>query len=131
VASISDSDQSGAAADNVVTRYPFPFWLAVIGLTGTSLVSADGELLSGDIILTPSAPVYVPGWAVLEGSAVLTIFNGVAAPLVIVCTDAVTPGFTYMITQRLNTPDINNPAPVTGVTVPHTLGVSVDISQLL
>jgi hypothetical protein len=129
VTAVSDSDQS-VAADAVVTRSPFPFWLAVIELTGESLVADDGSLLDGFIALTPSEPVYVPGWEVAEGSATLTVTAGVAAPVTLVCTDAVTPGFTYTITQRLNIPDVLNPDPVT-VSIPHTLGTSVDISQLL
>jgi hypothetical protein len=127
---ISDSD-AGTAADAVVTRVPFPFWLGVITVTGESLVGTGGELLDGDIILTPSEPAYIPGWAVLEGSTVLTVTNGTAVPVTVVCTDAVSPSFTYTITQRLNTPDILNPVPVTGVSVPHTLGPVVDISALL
>ncbi len=127
---ISDSDAC-TAADGVVTHPPFPFWLGVIVLTAGSVIGSGGELLDGDIILTPSVPVYIPGWAVLEGSTVLTVANGAAAPQVIVCTDAAPTGFTYTIAQRLNTPDILNPPPVTGVSVPHTLGATVDISALL
>lgn len=128
---VADADASGPAAEGVVTRPPFPFWLAVITLTGEAVAAADGTLLDGIFILTPSAPVYIPGWTVLEGSATLTVTDGVAAPVTIVCTDAVTPGFTYTITQRLNTPDILNPVPLTSVSVPHALGSSVDISALL
>jgi hypothetical protein len=131
VTSVSDSDASNAALDGVVTKLPFPFWLAVIEVTGDTLTAADGTLLNGVIILTPSAPVYVPGWAVLEGSATLTVTDGVASPTTVVCTDAVTPAFTYTITQRLDIPDITGPVPVAGVSVPHTLGATVDISALL
>jgi hypothetical protein len=130
VTTVSDSDLS-TCADNVVTRSPFPFWLAVIQLTGTDIAADDGTLLDGAFILTPSEPVFIPGWTVLEGSATLTVTNGVAAPVYIVCTDAVSPGFTYTVTSRLSTPDAVGPVPVTGVAVPHTLGASVDISALL
>lgn len=130
---ITDSDASNPAVESVVTRGLFPFWLAVIELTGNALAGLDGEALNGVIILTPSAPQYIPGWAVLEGSASLPVVNGVAAPLLIPCTDCVSPSFTYTITQRLNTPDgmAGNPAPITGVSIPHSLGASVDISALL
>jgi hypothetical protein len=131
VTSVSDSDASNAALDGVITKLPFPFWLAVIEVTGDTLTAADGTLLNGVIILTPSAPVYVPGWAVLEGSATLTVTDGVASPTTVVCTDTVTPAFTYTITQRLDIPDITGPVPVAGVSVPHTLGATVDISALL
>lgn len=128
---ITDSD-AATSADSEVSHPPFPFWLPVITVTGQDLVAMDGTPLNGAIIFTPSAPVYVAGWAVLEGSAVMTVVAGVAqAPLVIPCTDAVTPAFTYTLTQRLATPDALGPAPILGVAVPHSLGASVDISQLL
>lgn len=127
---ITDGDAS-TGLDGEVHRAPYPFWLAVITLTGLDVLQSDGSLLNGIFILTPSAPAYVPGWAVIEGSATLTVINGVAVPIVIPCTDCVTPGFTYTISQRLQTVDGPGPAPITGVTVPHTLGSTVDISALL
>jgi hypothetical protein len=126
---VSDSDAS-VATDSVVTHPPYPFWLAVITVTGVDVLQADGTLLNGIFILTPSIPLYVPG-AVIEGSATLTVTAGVATPIVIPCTDSVTPGFTYTITQRLATADNSALAPITGVLVPRTLGASVDISALL
>lgn len=128
---ITDSDSS-TALDAEVYHPPYPFWLAVISLTAQSVLASDGTPLTGTFILTPSQPTYVPGWAVIEGSANLYVKNGVAtAPVTVVCTDAVTPGFTYTITQRLVIPDFTGPSPITGVVIPHTLGVTVDISALL
>jgi hypothetical protein len=130
VTAIADSDAS-SSADAVASWPPFPFWLGVVTLTGTGLYALDGSPLSGAIILTPSAPQYIPGWEVLEGSATLTVVAGQAeAPIVVPCTDSVSPSFTYTISQRLSIPD-NNPPPVTGVTIPRSLGRVVDISALL
>jgi hypothetical protein len=130
VTTITDSDAS-TAADLEVSRSPFPFWLAVITVTAESVLAADGTPLTGAFILTPSQPVYAGGWVVVEGSATLTVAKGVATSIVIPCTDAVTPGFTYTITQRLNSPDGISPPPLANVAIPHTLGATVDISALL
>lgn len=129
---VSDTDASNATADNVTTRSPsFPFWLGVIQVTALNVVADDGTLLNGAFILTPTAPVYISGWTILEGSATLTVTNGVGSPIYIPTTDTVATSFTYTIEQRLNIPDGTGPVPVTGVSVPHTLGASVDISALL
>lgn len=128
---ISDADASSAAADNVTLHTPYPFWLGVIEITAADVVAADGTLLDGVFILTPSSPVYVGGWVILEGSATLTVTNGVGTPVTVPCTDTAGTAFTYTITTRLNTPDGTSPPPVAGVAVPHTLGASVDISALL
>lgn len=131
MATITDSDSS-TALDAEVYHPPYPFWLAVVNLTAQSVLGPDGTPLTGTFILTPSQPTYVPGWTVIEGSANLYVKNGAAAaPVVLVCTDAVTPGFTYTITQRLTTPDVVGPSPITGVAIPHTLGMTVDISTVL
>lgn len=110
----------------------FPGSLETIEVTGTSLETIDGEPLNGSIIFEASTPLYIAGEVVLEGSAVMTVTNGAAdAPLTLPCTDAVSPGFTYTIYQRLDTPDGVNPAPVTGVVIPHTMQPAVDVSALL
>lgn len=128
---ISDSDATGATADNVTLKTPYPFWLGVCTITAVDVVADDGTLLNGAFILTPSVPVYIAGWAVLEGSATLTVTSGTGTPVTLPCTDTAGTAFTYTIIQRLNTPDAVNPPPVTGVALPHTLGTTVDISALL
>jgi hypothetical protein len=109
----------------------FPGGVTTIAITGESLLDLDGTPLNGFIILTPSRPVYVAGTTVLEGSASMQVSGGVATPITVPTTDAVSPSFTYTITQRLATPDGVPPAPVTGVTIPASTGASVDISILL
>lgn len=111
---------------------PFPPSVQVITVTGVSLLAFDGTPLAGVIIFTPSTPVYIAGVSVLEGSATMTVTAGVGTPIVIPCTDAVSPSFTYTIEQRLATPDsLPNPAPITGVSIPHSTGATVDVSALL
>lgn len=127
---VSDSDASGTGADLEVMKTPYPFWLGVVQVTAKSVVADDGTLLNGVFILTPSVPVYIGGWAVLEGSASLTVTSGAGAPVTVPATDTAGTVFTYTITTRLDGPD-SPPPPVTGVSVPHTLGPSVDISALL
>lgn len=127
---ITDSDAS-SSAEAVVTRAPFPFWLATVTVTAMAMVAPDGTLLDGAFLFTPSADLYIPGWAVVEGSATLTVDSGVGAPIVIPCTDSLSPGFTYTIYQRLADGDGVSPAPVTGVTIPMALRPTVDISALL
>jgi hypothetical protein len=131
VVAVSDSDASGAAADGVTLKTPYPFWLGVVQVTAVDVVADDGTLLNGIFILTPSVPVYIGGWAVLAGSATLTVANGVGTPVTVPATDTAGTALTYTITTRLNTPDGVNPPPVIGVTIPHTLGLTVDISALL
>lgn len=128
---VTDSDASNATADNVTLKTPYPFWLGVITVTAQNVIANDGTLLNGAFILTPSTPVYESGWVVLEGSATITVTNGVGTSIVVPCTDTAGTAFTYTINQRLNIPDGANPAPITGVTIPHTLGSTVDISALL
>lgn len=127
---IADSDAS-IAADNVVQYAPYPFWLGTVLITAQEVVGFDGEQLSGAFLLTPSMPLYISGAMVIEGSASLEVVSGTGAPVRVPATDSLSPSFTYTITQRLATPDSLNPAPVTGVAIPHTLGPVVDISQLL
>jgi hypothetical protein len=113
----------------------FPPGLTTITVTGQDLVALDGSPLNGVIIFSPSTPISdLAVSAVLEGSAVAEVVNGVLSPpLVIPTTDCVSPAFTYTITQRLQDADgaSGSPPPVTGVSIPATLGSTVDISQLL
>ncbi len=127
---VSDADAS-TSIDSVTVHEPYPFWLGVVQLTAENVTAMDGTLLNGVFILTPSVPVYAGGWAVLEGSATLTVVNGAGIPVYIPCTDTSPQSFTYTITSRLDIPDGPGPVPVAGVAVPHTLGPSVDISTLL
>ena len=67
------------------------------------------------------------------GSARGLVTSGVMEPVTIPATDSVEPGFTYTIRQALATADgtdLNIP-PVENVSIPHTLGASVDVSTLL
>lgn len=109
----------------------FPAGLTTITVTGLHILSLDGQPLDGAVIFTASGPVDDPAAdAVLSGSAVGEVVNGVMTPLQIPTTDAVTPGFTYTISQRLQTTDMS-PPPVTGISIPSTLGATVDLSDLL
>lgn len=126
---VSDSDVSQATADGgEVATYP------TITVTGEHIYTFDGTPLTGVIIFTPSEVVFIPSLGVtLEGSASANVTAGeIVQPFSIATTDAVTPNFSYTIIPRLETPDgpAASPPPVTGVSVPHTLGVSVDISAL-
>ena len=109
----------------------FPAGLTTITITGLHILSLDGQPLDGVVIFTASGPVDDPAAdAVLSGSAVGEVVSGVMTPVTIPCTDAVTPGFTYTISQRLQTADMS-PPPVTGVAIPSSLGATVDLSDLL
>jgi hypothetical protein len=131
VTTITDSDASGAAADGVTARPPFPFWLATVTLTADNVLTADGQPLNGTFVLTPSQPVYIPGGSVVAGPATLTVVNGVGTPIPLVCTDVISPAFTYTITQPLDSPEPVIPGTVYAVSVPHSLGPTVDIATLL
>jgi len=112
----------------------FPAGLHTITVTGENVLGIGGEPLSGVVIFSASGPVDDPADdAVLSGSAVGEISNGVMTPVVIPTTDAVSPGFTYTVTVRLQDADGNagGPPPVTGVHIPATLGPTVDLSALL
>jgi hypothetical protein len=130
VTTLSDSDFS-SSADAVVTQAPFPFWLATVTVTAAEMVAPDGTPLSGAFLFTPSTEIYIPGWAVLEGSATLTVTAGTGVPITIPCTDSLSPGqtFTYTIYQRLASGD--SPPPITGVVIPASKRPVVDISALL
>jgi hypothetical protein len=109
----------------------FPAGLFTIVVTGEHILSLDGQQLNGSVIFSAAGPVDDPAVnALLEGSAVGPVINGVMTPLTLPCTDAVSPGFVYTITVRLQTPD-PDPPPVTGVAIPHTLGATVDLSALI
>jgi hypothetical protein len=112
----------------------FPAGLLTITVTGLHVLDLAGEPLDGEVIFTPSGPVSDPAVsALLEGSAVGQVVAGVMSPLVLPATDSVSPAFTYTISTRLTTEEgaLGSPAPVTGVSIPHTLGASVDLSVLL
>lgn len=112
----------------------FPAGLSTIQVTGENLIGMDGTPLSGVIIFTASEAVGKPSLDVLmEGSATGEVVNGVMTPITIPTTDAVTPAFTYTITQRLVTADGSegSPPPLENVSIPASLGASVDVSYLL
>jgi hypothetical protein len=113
----------------------FPAGLLTITVTGSNLLGLDGQPLTGAVIFTASGLVDDPAVsALLEGSAVAEVVAGaIVQPFVIPATDCVSPPFTYTITLRLQDADgaEGAPLPVTGVSIPSTLGASVDLSALL
>lgn len=113
----------------------FPAGLTTITVTGSDLETLDGTPLSGVIIFSPSGEISDPAVsAVLEGSAVANVVAGsIVQPFIIPTTDCVTPPFTYTIAQRLQGPDgvEGAPAPISGVSIPHSLGSAVDLSALV
>lgn len=112
----------------------FPPGLTTIEVTGLHITALDGTPLSGNVIFSAAAEVTDPAVSdVLEGSAIGEVLNGTMTPIIIATTDCVSPPFTYTITQRLVTPDgvEGSPPPVPGVSIPASLGVSVDLSALL
>lgn len=110
----------------------FPAGLKTIQVTGLHILDLGGSPLNGSFIFTPSGPVDDPAVsALLEGSATGQVIEGVMTPVTIPTTDSVSPSFTYTINTRLATADELSPAPVTGVSIPSSLGATVDISTLL
>lgn len=112
----------------------FPAGIAVIQVTGLHLVAFDGTPLSGFVTFTVDGEVAVPAAdTVLVGSATGLVTNGVMDPVTIPTTDNISPGFSYTITQNLQTSDgvTSSPAPVQGVGIPSTLGATVDLSELV
>jgi hypothetical protein len=110
----------------------FPAGITTIQVTGRHILDLGGNPLNGSFVFTPVGPVDDPAaQTLLEGSAVGQVIDGVMTPVTIPTTDAVVPSFTYTITTRLSTADESSPAPVTGVSIPASLGASVDISMLL
>jgi hypothetical protein len=113
----------------------FPAGLTTITVTGSNLEALDGSPLSGVIIFSPSEEISDPAVSlVLEGSAMANVVAGsIVQPFVIATTDCVTPPFTYTITQRLDGPDgvEGAPPPISGVSIPSSLGHTVDLSALL
>lgn len=109
----------------------FPAGLLTIQVTGQNLLDFNGIPLNGVVIFTASAPVVAPAVnAVIDGSASALVVNGVMSPVTIPTTDSVTPAFTYTITLRLQNEDASVP-PFSGVSIPHTLGATVDLSALI
>jgi hypothetical protein len=112
----------------------FPAGLTTITVTGENVLGLDGSALTGTVIFSASALAADPGGdLVLDGSAVGEVVNGVMTPLVIPTTDSVTPVFTYTITVKLQDADgaEGGPPPLAGVSIPHSLGLTVDLSVLL
>jgi hypothetical protein len=112
----------------------FPPGLPTIVVTGTDITDLSGQPLNGVIIFSVAAPVADPAVsALLEGSATGEVTGGVMAPIRLVATDCVSPPFTYTITQHLVTADgaDSAPPPAGGVSIPSTLGPTVDVSALL
>lgn len=109
----------------------FPAGLTTIEVTGQNLRDFGGSTLSGIVIFTASEPVADPAADLVAfGSASSPVVEGVLTPLVIPTTDCVSPAFTYAIRLRLDDADADPPA-WTGISVPSSLGASVDLSTLL
>jgi hypothetical protein len=112
----------------------FPGGLTTIEVTGLNILAMDGTPLNGAVIFTPSGVVADSALSlVLEGSAVGEVSGGVMTPLTIPTTDSISPSFAYTVAFRLQAPDgvPGTPAPLLNVSVPHTLGASVDLSALV
>lgn len=110
----------------------FPDGLTTITVTGQHVLSLDGHPLDGAVIFSASGPLDDPAAdAVLSGSAVAVVIQGVMTPIVIPATDAVSPAFTYDIAFRLDSDDGISPPPYPGISIPSSLGPTVDISALL
>jgi hypothetical protein len=110
----------------------FPAGLATITVTGQHILSLDGQPLDGAVIFIASGPLDDPAAdAMLSGSAVAVVSEGVMTPITIPATDAVSPPFTYDIAFRLDSADGTSPPPYPGISIPSTLGPTVDISALL
>jgi hypothetical protein len=109
----------------------FPAGLTTIEVTGQNLRDFGGAPANGVVIFTASEVVADPAAElVVAGSTEGVVTNGVMATVTLPTTDAVTPAFTYTVTLRLQNADESPPA-YTGVSVPHTLGATVDLSTLL
>ena len=112
----------------------FPGGITTIEVTGLNLLAFDGTPLNGSVTFTVDGEVAVPAAdTVLVGSATGIVTNGVMSPVTLPTTDNISPGFSYSITQNLQTSDgvTSSPAPVQGVGIPSTLGVTVDLSDLV
>lgn len=110
----------------------FPAGLTTITVTGQNLIDFGGFRLNGIVVFTASSPVSDPAAAaVVAGSAQGVVTDGTMAPVVLPATDSVSPAFAYTITFRLQDADGNGPPPYAGVSIPHTLGESVDLSALV
>lgn len=109
----------------------FPEGLTVIEVTGQNLRDYGGSLLNGSVVFTASVVGSDPAAdLILDGSAVAQVTNGVMEPVTIPTTDSVSPAFTYTVALKLVTEDAD-PPPVPGVSIPSTLGATVDLSDLL
>lgn len=110
---------------------PFPVGLTTIEVTGQNLLDFAGGALSGTVIFTASGPAADPGAeTLLFGSATTEVVEGVLVPVTIPTTDSASPAFTYTISMKLDEPDAS-PPPWPGVSIPASLGASVDLSALL
>jgi hypothetical protein len=111
----------------------FPAGLSVIEVTGLHLLALDGTPLSGMVVFSAGGTVADPALSVLlDGSGTAEVENGVMAPVIIPTTDCVSPAFVYTIDVTLATPDGFQGKTVTpNVSIPSTLGASVDLSALV
>jgi hypothetical protein len=109
----------------------FPGGLTTIEVTGLHVLDFAGAPASGYVTFTASEPVADPAAdTVLFGTAETLVTAGVMVPVTIPVTDSVSPSFTYTIYLRLQGEDAD-PPPWAGVSIPHTLGASVDLSSLI
>lgn len=109
----------------------FPAGVTTIQVTGLNLRDSGGGSPSGYVTFTPSGlAAKQSADLVAYGTAEGIVTGGVMAPVTILTTDAVSPSFTYTIALRLQGDD-PDPPPFTGISIPASLGVSVDLSALL
>jgi hypothetical protein len=103
-------------------------------LTTISVTSAypavDGTPLAGTVTFDAGQPIAdSTGKVIFSGSVTKSVFNGTMQPVVLPCTDNSTlnpTNFQYAITETLN----GNTRPVYYVSLPHSLGATVDLSAL-
>lgn len=109
---------------------PLPGDLTTITVTGTFL-SYQGSVATGTVTFTPSVLPLIDnvGHVIIDGPTVATLDGSGHISVVLACTDnANIPAFTYTIT-----PTINGalPSAYPSKAIPHTLGLTVDLTALL
>lgn len=105
----------------------------MIQVTGKSITTLDGTPLNGFILFSTDDAVEIPDMpAIFLGSADATVRNGVMDTITIPTTDSTLPPFTYTITMRISGPDGDADNQVLqGISIPSTLGSTVDLAALL
>lgn len=102
--------------------------LTTITVTG-SFPNIAGQPQAGSVTFDPGQPVADSGGLViLTGAVTRQVWNGKMQPVALPCTDnaGLNPtGFPYLVTEKIGLNTRSYP-----VFLPHTLGATVDLSQL-